>query len=174
MRYGIVRHSPALPPPAVQRRLIEAAGCDAWLEEGPATPGGQRILFRVLHDLNAGDELIAYSLDAFEASTGELARLLRRLFEADVKLRFVGGSQQETLAPDGGMPRVLALLADHETRRPTAPATRRRARTEPAGLTRHQLTFARDMRRRGHSLREIGLIFRLSPAEVSKALDDGG
>ncbi|MBI1199199.1 MAG: hypothetical protein GC203_15165 [Phenylobacterium sp.] len=173
MRYGLIRRSPGLPPPNQQRRLIEATGCDVWLEEGPPSPGSQRALFRLLNGLELGDEVVAYSLDAFEATTGELTRMIRRFFETGVKLRFVGGSQLETLAPNGGVPRVLALLADHETRRPSRAPTRRRARPEPDGLSRHQVSFAREMRRRGHSLREIGLVFRLSPNEISDILGEG-
>ncbi|MBX3486142.1 hypothetical protein [Phenylobacterium sp.] len=163
MRCGVVRISPDLPPPGVQRRRIEAAGCDVVLDEGG------RSLRRVTPDLAAGDEVLVYGLEAFDLTTGELARLIRRLFEVGVTLKIVGGSQVESLAPHGPMPRALALLADYAARRP-AGGDRRRGRPADSPLTQHQLKFARQMHRRGHSMRAIGLIFRLSPSEMAAVL----
>ncbi|MBU1377247.1 MAG: recombinase family protein [Alphaproteobacteria bacterium] len=170
MRYGVVRSSPELPPPSVQRRLIEAVGCDIVLEEGASNSSNHRSLLVLLFGLRRGDEVIVHELDCLDATTGELARLIRRFFEVGVTLKIVGGSQMETLAPSGVIPRALALLADHETRRPHRAATRQRTRTPEARLTQHQLGFARDMHRRGHSMRAIGLLFRLTPNEVAKLL----
>lgn len=170
MRYGVLRISPDLPPPGVQRRLIETAGCDAVLEEARPTPATQKNLLHFLHNLKSGDEVLAHDLETFELTTGELARLLRRFFEAGVTLRLVGGSQMESLSPSGAMPRALALLADHEARRPAQALTRRRPRIADPPLTQHQLKFARDLHRRGHSMRAIGLLFRLSPNEVAQLL----
>lgn len=170
MRYGVLRTSPDLPPPSIQRRLMEAAGCDAFLEEAYPTPASQKILFHVLWALRRGDEVLVHGLEAFEMTTGELARLLRRFFESGIVLRIVGGSRIESLSPEGPMPRALALLADHEARRPGQSAARRRPRATDGSLTQHQLRFARDMHRRGHSMRAIGLLFRLSPNEVARLL----
>lgn len=170
MRYGVVRVSPELPSPNVQRRLIETAGCDVLLEERAPSAASQRNLFHLLQGLKAGDEVLVHALSAFEATTGELARLLRRFFEAGVTLRLTGGSRVESLAPDGAIPRALVMLADHETARPAREPTRRRPRTRDAVLTPHQLKFARDMHRRGHSMRAIGLLFQLSPNEVAEQI----
>lgn len=170
MRYGVLRTSPDLPPPSLQRRLMETAGCDAFLEESYPTPADQKNLLHFLGALKRGDEVLVHGLEAFELTTGELARLLRRFFEAGIVLRIVGGSRVETLSPDGSMPRALALLADHEARRPAQSSARRRLRAAEAPLTQHQLKFARDMHRRGQSLRAIGLLFRLPPNEVARLL----
>lgn len=170
MRYGVVRSSPDLPPPSVQRRLVMTAGCDLVLEEGDPNVASHRSLLALLFGLGRGDEVIVHGLECLDATTGELARLIRRFFEAGVTLRIVGGSQIETLAPTGAIPRALALLADHETRRPHRATGRRRTRNTDAPLTQHQLKFARDMHRRGHSMRAIGLLFRLSPNEIAKLL----
>ncbi len=170
MRYGVVRISSDLPPPSLQRRLIEAAGCDLILDEGHPLVANPQALRRKLERLDAGDEILVHGLEAFDQTTGGLARLLRRLFEAGVTLRIVGGTRIETLAPDGPIPRVLALLADYESRRPTAQTVRRRARSHGSPLTQHQLKFAREMHRRGHSIRAIGLLFRLAPSEVAALL----
>lgn len=170
MRYGVVRISSDLPPPSLQRRLIEAAGCDLLLDESHPIVANPQALRRKLERLQPGDEILVHGLEAFEQTTGGLARLLRRLFEAGVTLRIVGGPRIETLAPEGPLPRVLALLADYESRRPTAPSVRRRARAQAAPLTQHQLKFAREMHRRGHSIRAIGLLFRLAPSEVAQLL----
>ena len=170
MRYGIVRISPDLPPPNVQRRLVEAAGCDIVLEERPASASSQRNLFHFLYGLKSGDEVLVHGLSSFEATTGELARLVRHFFEAGVTLRVTGGSRVESLAPDGPIPRALVMLADHETRRPSQTPVRQRARTKDTPLTQHQLKFARDMHRRGHSMRSIGLLFQLAPNEIAELI----
>lgn len=170
MRYGVIRVSPELPPPHVQRGLIEAAGCDAILEERVATAATQRNLFHLLYGLKAGDEVLAHSLAVFEATTGELARLLRHLLETGVSLRITGAAPVQTLAPNGAVPQALVMLADHETSRPAREVTRRRARVKDAPLTQHQLKFARDMHRRGHSMRAIGLLFQLAPNEIAELI----
>jgi len=173
MRYGVVRSSPDLPPPSVQRRMIETVGCDIVLEEGDQNLASHRSLLVLLTGLRRGDEVVLHGLECLDVTTGELARLIRRFFEVGVTLRIVGGSRIESLAPTGAIPRALALLADHETRRPRPTATRRRPRTADTVLTQHQLKFARDMHRRGHSMRAIGLLFRLSPNEVATLLRTG-
>jgi len=170
MRYGVVRVSPDLPSPNVQRRLIEAVGCDIVLEERQPTAASQRNLFHLFFGLKAGDEVLVHSLAVFEATTGDLARLLRRFFEQGVTLRVTGGSRVESLAPEGVVPRALVMLADHESSRPAREQVRRRPRTKNAPLTQHQIRFARDMHRRGHSMRAIGLIFQLAPNEIADVL----
>ncbi|MBL8770996.1 MAG: hypothetical protein JNK30_06395 [Phenylobacterium sp.] len=164
MRYGVVRPSPDLPPASVQRRRIEMAGSDVIVADGAHRLWAARPL------LAPGDEILVYALEAFGLTTGELARLLRRLLEIGVTLRIVGGSQGETLTPEGGVPRALALLADYEARHPRAVGERRRGRATGSPLTQHQLKFARQMHRRGHSMRAIGLIFQQSPTEMAALL----
>ncbi|HEY0648563.1 hypothetical protein [Phenylobacterium sp.] len=170
MRYGVVRISPDFPPPSVQRRLIESAGCDVVLEERQPTSSTQRNLLHLLYGLKSRDEVLVHSLAAFEITTGELARLLRHFFEASVTLRLTGGSRVESLTPEGAIPRALVMLADHETARPAREPTRRRARVRDVALTQHQLKFARDMHRRGHSMRSIGLLFQLAPNEIAELI----
>ncbi|MDZ4374612.1 MAG: hypothetical protein U1C74_24760 [Phenylobacterium sp.] len=167
MRYGIVRMSAALPSLQVQRRGIEVVGCDVILEERPPNLASQKVLFHLLDGLVAGDEVLVHALSALEATTGELTLLLRRFFEVGVTLRVTGGSVAVAITPDGAMPRSLSLLADHEAARPTRPPARRRGRTRDAPLTQHQIRFARDLHRRGHSMRAIGLIFQLAPNEMA-------
>jgi len=170
MRYGVVRSSPELPPTSLQRRLIESAGCDIVLGEADSSASSQRSLLTLLSGLRRGDEVVVHGLECLDATTGELARLIRRFFETGVTLKIVGGSRVEMLAPSGAIPRALALLADHETRRPHQTTIRRRAPSADAPLTQHQLKFARAMYRRGHSMREIGLLFRLAPNEMARIL----
>lgn len=174
MRYGVIRFSPALPPPDEQRHLVEAVGCDVILEERSQTVSAQGALLPLLNRLKAGDEVVVHSLEAFDAGVGELARMLCNFNEVGIVLRIVGGPILESLTPSRETPRALALLADYEARHPTRNLTRRRNRTNPAPLTPHQLRFARDMRRRGHSLREIGLVFQLSPDEIADLIRRAG
>lgn len=179
MRYGVIRGAPDLPAPALQRRGIEVAGCDLLLEEHTTTAGGRKALLHRLKALARGDELLLHDLAVLDASTGELAVLFRRLFEAGVTVRITGGAQIVTLAPLAPIPRVLAVLADHGSAQPTKPVVRRRARPPEVQLTQHQIRYARDMHRRGHSMRAIGLLFQLAPTEIAaliraRSADDRG
>lgn len=170
MRYGLIRISADLPPADVQRHLIEMTGCDVMLEERSSASQGRNVLMQLLHGLRDGDEVVVHSLEAFDAGLGQLIRLLYRFHEAGVTLRLVGGEQVESFKPRGPIPRVLALLADHEARHRAPPPTRRRQRPDGAPLTLHQLRFARELHRRGNSMRAIGLVFRLSPGEIAALL----
>jgi hypothetical protein len=174
MRYGLIRISADLPAAAIQRQLIEMTGCDVMLEERSSTSQGRNVLIQLLHGLRDGDEVVVHGLQAFDANLGQIVRLLHRFHEAGVTLRLVGGEQVESFKPQGPVPRVLALLADHEARHRAPPPTRRRQRPTGAPLTLHQLRFARDMRRRGHSMREIGLVFQLSPDEITALIGRRG
>ncbi len=197
MRYGVVRSSPDLPSTSLQRNLIARSGSDVVLEEVNPTVQGRRGLLQLLSSLKRSDAVLVFGLESFGLTTGELARLLRQFLEAGVTLQIVGGPRPESLVPSDSVPRVLDLLAAHETRCPThsrgrvrsdrldpslpairsAPATTRsdvRTSASNTNLTQHQLRFARDMQRRGSSLRTIGLLFRLSPKEVSRILSRTG
>lgn len=170
MRYGVIRAARALPPTEEQRRQIEAAGCEMILEERSQALPAQSILLPLLHRLRSGDEVFAHSLGVIDASTGELARMLYGFNERGVALHIVGGSQVESLTPTAQMPRALALLAEHEANCPVALSARRRVRPAETPLTQYQMRFARQMRRRGHSTRAIGLIFQLSPRQMAAVL----
>lgn len=172
-RYGVVRSCPGLPALSVQRRLLQAASCDAILEQGSAYLPEHQRLVGVLLGLRRGDTVIVHSLECLDVTTGELALLLRRFAEAGVTLTIIGGSRAESLPPSDVMPRTLALLADHESRRRARKSVQRTVRAPEAPLTRHQLRFAQDMHRRGHSMRAIGLLFRLPPSEIAKLLRTG-
>ncbi len=167
MRYGLIRIAPGLPSAVQQRRDLEATGCDVVLEERSTTLAGRRILMPLLQGLKDGDEVVVHSLECLDIELGELVRLLSRFHEAGVTLRLVGSGGVENLTPHGPMPRILAVLAEHEARHRKPASSRRRARATSSPLTAHQLKFARDMRRRGHSLRAIGLVFQLSPEEIT-------
>ena len=143
------------------------------LEDPPSRLADQGSLLPLLARLRLGDEVLVHSLEVFRASTGEVAVLLLAFQRNGVTLRLVGGQTLETLAPSAAPPRSLTLLAEHERRRPTRSSARRRAGSSARALTPHQLRFALDMHRRGYSLREIGLLFQLSPKEVSTALGLG-
>lgn len=170
MRYGVIRISPGLPPTDEQRRRIEAAGCDVYLEERTHAVSGQGLLLPLLGRLKSGDELIVHGLEALEASVGEMARMFRSFHLGGVTLRIVGNDPPVSLAPGGPLHPALDLLADYEGHHPTRPATRRRSRSNMPRLSPYQLRFARDMQRRGYPMREIGLLFQLSPNEVAGAL----
>ena len=170
MRYGVIRSSPRLPVIGDQRRKAEEFGCQAIFEERAHAAAGQSRLLPLLERLKAGDEVVVHSLDAFDASIGDLVRLTRGFCDVGVSLWILGGETADILEPEQPTPRVLALLADFEERHPSRTPTRRRARAIEPLLTPHQLKFARDMHRRGYGVREIGLLFRLSPTEITALL----
>ncbi|WP_374467862.1 recombinase family protein [Phenylobacterium sp.] len=165
-----------MPPPVAQRRLLEAAQCDLVLEEGPPTPEAQRRLARLLSGLKVGDEVLVHSLDAFQRTTGELAQLIRTFLELGVSLRIVSAADEvETLPPAENVRKVLALLADHEARRPTrlppgSASSRNAGSRKP--LSKYQVEYARKLHREGTSLRSISLLFQVSPNEVWEAIGD--
>ncbi|WP_334165169.1 recombinase family protein [Phenylobacterium sp.] len=176
LRYGIVREVEGLAPPLRQRALFEQARCDLILQEGPPTPEAQRRLGRLLAGLKAGDEVIVQSLDAFQRSTGELAQLIRTFLEVGVVLRIVEGpDESETLPPAENVRRVLALLAEHEARRPSrspAGAASRANSGSRKPLSKYQIEYARKLHREGTSLRSLSLLFQVSPNEVWEAIGD--
>lgn len=175
MRYGIVRESPSLPPPGVQRRVLEAAACDVILQEGHPTPEAQRRLARLLFGLKPGDEVLVHALDVFQRSTGELAQLIRNFLEVGVTLRIVGdNAEPEALKPSENVLKVLSLLAEHESRRPTRAAgtTSRLNSGSRNPLSKYQIDYARKLHREGASLRSIGLLFQVSPNEIWEAIGD--
>jgi len=176
LRYGIVREVEGLAPPLRQRALFEQAQCDLILQEGPATPEAQRRLGRLLAGLEAGDEVIVQSLDAFQRSTGELAQLIRTFLEVGVVLRIVGGpDESEVLPPAENVRRVLALLAEHEARRPSRSPAGSASRANSGSrkpLSKYQIEYARKLHREGTSLRSLSLLFQVSPNEVWEAIGD--
>lgn len=169
MRYGLVREGSDLPPTEQQRRLLEAAACDL-VHEARSTRPDQNSLKSLLAQLKPGDEIVAPSLDAFQLSTGELALLLRRLFELRVGVHVVQSTGAlERLNPAGGIPKLLHLLADHEVRRPSR-VPWKRSRANLKALSVHQIGYARALLKKGDSLRSVGLLFQLTPNELLKEL----
>lgn len=169
MRYGIVRVTATLPPPEEQRAWFEAARCDVIVQEGPVSPEGRRRLDRLLFGLNAGDELLVHSLDTFQKSTGELAQLIRNFLEVGVILRIA--REDHTFQPHSAGEEVLkalALLAEHETRRPSRmPGDRPRYNSgSRKPLSPYQVDYARKLYKQGVSLRAIGLLFQVPPKVV--------
>ena len=174
MRYGIVREIEGHPPPAVQRSLVEQAGCQTVLEDGPPSRASLRAQWKVLFDLKPGDELLTPSLDTLQMSTGELVLLFRKFDQTGVTLRIVGGEHEANVPFSGRARSLLALLAENEGLRPVRqrPPPRSRPRGKP--LSRYQIDYANDLRRHGASLRMIGLLFQISPNELLKLMGPAG
>lgn len=170
MRFGLIRDIEGHPPCSLQRRLVEQAGCDLVIEEAWPTRASLKALRKLLFDLKSGDELVVPSLHTLQMSTGELVLLFRRFDETGVALRIVGEDSDVVLSFSGRARPLLALLAGNEAVRPDrqrAPG-RRRPRNKP--LTRYQIDYAIELRRRGASLRTIGQLFQTSPSELQELL----
>lgn len=163
-----------MPSAAIQRELLVAAVCDLIVVEGEPTPSTQRRLSKLLLGLKAGDEVTVHSLDAFQRTTGELAQMIRHFLDVGVTLRIAGEpGAADTLPLQGGVRKVLGLLADHESRRPRQRSTGAASRANSGSrkpLSKYQIEYARKLHRDGSSLRAIGLLFQVSPAEVWEAI----
>ena len=168
MRFGFVREAEGLPPREVQRWHVESASCELVLEEQAPTPQSQRALWKLLSELKPGDELILYSLDVLQLTTGQLLALLRSYFRRRVGLALADGSRLELLT-QGDAPPLIELLADHEARWPSRLPSVRRARRN--ALSEYQLDHARGLLRKGWTLRSVGLLFRVTPNELRECLE---
>ncbi len=144
------------------------------MQEAAPTPDAQRRLARLFLGMRPGDEVLVESLDCFQRTTGELAQLIRTFLELGVALRIIGGGEEpETLPPADNVRRVLGLLADHESRRPTRSAPGGVSRANAGSrkpLSKYQVEYARKLHREGASLRSISLLFQVSPNEVWEAI----
>jgi DNA invertase Pin-like site-specific DNA recombinase len=92
LRYGIVWRGVGLPPATLQQMAFEHEACDVILDEHPGVE--QRALDKLLLRLRPEDELLVYTLEAFQRSTGEITRLFRQLMRAGVVLRLVQENQK--------------------------------------------------------------------------------
>lgn len=170
MRYGIIRDASFLPPPAEQRALLEALDCDLIIQERGATHEGAHRISRLLYGVKRGDQVVVQSLVVFLRTTGEVVQTVRNLLELGASIT-VAASPNEiiTIEPDEGIIQALSLLSDHESRRPSQPASRARGRIGGGSrnpLSPYQVDYARKLHTDGASLRSIGMLFQLAPDEV--------
>lgn len=177
VRFGLVRDAEGLPEPEVQVRGFERVGVDQLLSE-TLRQDGQRRLRKWITTLRRGDTIVAFGLNAFNLSTGELAVLLRTLCEAGVTVELLdAGLRPQRIEPTPSVPRILALLAEHEQQMPpsrrqrAAPHTRSGRGGKP--LSRYQIDYATKLLRRGTPLRELGLLFQMAPDDIWAVLQVG-
>lgn len=169
MRYGMIRQIEGQLPSAVQRALIERAGCDVLLEESlPARPS-RKAQLALLASLRRDDELLICGLAVLQMTTGELVQLFRRFDQTGVVLRLVG-ERVTTVSLSRPTRTLLALLATNEPSRaaPNPLQTRPRPKDKPLSL--YQLDYANELKRRGVSLRMIGLLFQTAPNELLRLM----
>lgn len=167
MRYRIVCGGEGLPPLEAQRAQVADSAYDIELDGQIVTHAGGRTLRRHLGQLQAGDEILFWGLEVLQLSTVELLPVLLRFLDLGVAITLTRGSSPETLRGEADAPRALALLAEHEARRPTrASAFRRPSRSERA-LSPYQLGYARKLLRQGDSLRAVSMLFQVSPEDLN-------
>ena len=172
MRYGIVFAGDGLPPSTLQRVGFTEAGCQFIIEDIRAD---QKRIDALLKRLRKTDEILVYSLMAFQRSTGELAHLLRQLIGGGILIRLPCADNMfaTTLGPRSG-PEVIDLidlLAEHEDgRRSHASRGHRGGSRNP--LSRFQINYARNLYRRGTPLRTIGMIFQLPPDDLWRLIGE--
>jgi DNA invertase Pin-like site-specific DNA recombinase len=174
MRYGIVREADSLPPPASQKLILKAHGCDALIEEEGAGALTGRRLEELISGLRPGDELLLPSLDIFLMTTAEVALALQDLLDAKLIVKVANGALAATLVRQGDASAgLVAMLADHERRRPTTIVQDSRPRSAGGSrkpLSRYQIEYARKLYAKGEPLRAIGLLFQVAPTEVAELL----
>ena len=139
-------------------------GFDFLLEEETPTRASQQALRHLLMGLKSGDVALVCSLETLQMPSGAIIVLLQRFFSAGIKLLLVDaiGSEDITASPT---PRLLELLARNEQRWPTRVSISERGQRTRT-LSSYQLRYARELRRRGESLRAIGLLFQISPGDL--------
>lgn len=168
MRYALARGVVGLPPASVQRDRLQRVGFDMLLQEDAPTRDSQKALTHLLARLRAADEVCLCSLEVLQLPTTDLILVLRRFQTAGNKLLLVDTLGVEDLAKSPAS-RLLDLLARNELSWPSRSAANERRRPSPK-LTRYQVHYARELRRRGESLRAIGLLFQISPGELQDLL----
>jgi DNA invertase Pin-like site-specific DNA recombinase len=150
---------------------FEHEACDVILEERPGAE--QRSLNKLLLRLRSEDELLVYTLEAFQRSTGEIAQLLRHLMRTGVVLRLAQENQQ--FAPVGdtiSARQMVELLAAHEDNRRGKPNTQNLRSGSRNPLSRFQTTYARKLYKQGAPVRTIGLLFQLPPDVIREVVGD--
>lgn len=152
--------------------MLESLRCDLIIEEQDSTQEALRHLDRFLLRVKPGDQIVVQDLLAFMKSTQKLALLLRDLLELDASIVVAASPEAPIMIrPEESAIAALTLLAAHESRRIPASmikGSRRINSTNPNQLSKHQIAYARRLHADGESLRAIGLLFRISPQEVSE------
>jgi hypothetical protein len=171
MRYGIMVVGPQLPTADVQRTFL-APRCDVIVEELAMTPEARRRLGRLIARLKRGDELVVSGLGVFGQTTAGLMQTLRDVLSRGAGVVVVGSSEEETrFAPDAGLLAFINAVADHETYQTPASLPRRRGDVgRRVHLTAYQIEYARKLHAEGASARAIGLLFQVTPDDVSQIL----
>ena len=148
---------------------MRSVGFDFLLEEETPTRASQQALRHLLMGLKSGDVALVCSLETLQMPSGAIIVLLQRFFSAGIKLLLVDatGSEDITASPT---PRLLELLARNEQRWPTRVSISERGQRTRT-LSSYQLRYARELRRRGESLRAIGLLFQTSPNDLLSMMD---
>lgn len=155
---------------AQQERLLAEAGCEAFWRVTDDARGRQQ-LDQLIGDATTGSRLSVTGLEAFGRSLPEVLRLLRGLIETGVTVSIVDDERTSTLAPSEPVAealRVLSSFASHHREAEEPNGSRRRPRT--ATLSEIQIKYARRLFSEGEPLRTIGLILRVAPDDVWKAI----
>ncbi len=164
MRYAIARGGVGLAPASVQRDRLQSMGFDMLLQEDSPTRESQKALTHLLARLRADDEVALCSLEVLQLQTADLVLLLQRFQETGIKILLVDTLGAEDLSRSSAA-RLLDLMSRNELS--WAPRSSGAERKRPSlKLTRYQIHYARELRRRGESLRAIGLLFQISPGDL--------
>lgn len=152
-----------------QERLLAAAGADTFCRIGDDARGRQQ-LDQLVSDLRAGATLHVTGLDAFGRSLPEVLRLVRGLLEMGVTIKVVEDEETSIIAPIEPVTQAMRILVAFASsnRQGLEPAHVRRPRT--ASLSEVQIKYARRLFSEGEPLRIIGLIMRVAPDDVWKAI----
>ena len=171
LRYGLVRQIEGQLPAAAQRALIERAGCDVLLEESSPTRASLKAQLALLSSLKRDDELLICGLAVLQMTTGQLVQLFRRFDQTGVILRLVG-ERVTTVSLSRPTRTLLALLATNEASRAERRPQQARSRPKGKPLSLYQLDYANELKRRGVSLRMIGLLFQTAPNELLRLMGE--
>lgn len=182
MKIGYARVSTDEQNLDLQRRALEAEGCDVVHEDKASGAGtGRKGLSAALAQCAAGDVLVVWKLDRLGRSLLDLVALVEDLKERGIGLKVLTGqgAQVDTTRPEGRMIfGIMATLAEFErelirerTRAGMAAAKRRGAHVgRPRKLTPYQLEQAAGMIDGGQTRADVAALLGVDVATLRRAL----
>ena len=165
---GLIHLGAALSEGQQERQLASAGAGAFWRISHDAR--GRQQLDQLVAGLGAGATVHVTGLDAFGRSLPELLRLVRGLLETGVTIKVVEAENTSVISPlepvAEAMRTLVAFASSHRQAADTGHARRPRTAT----LSEVQVKYARRLFSDGEPLRTIGLIMRVAPDDVWKAI----
>jgi DNA invertase Pin-like site-specific DNA recombinase len=182
MKLGYARVSIEDQTLQLQRRRLQAAGCEKVFEEKVSGVVRKRPeLEKLLGEVRKGDVLVVTRLDRLARSTAELLIIAVRLQEKGAGLQSLDEPWADTTSPSGRMVlTVFAGIAEFERalikQRTQDGLLDARKRGVPFGRPRKmrpdQQQLAQELLKQGRSISEVARTFNVHPATIYRCRDN--